>query len=153
MLVKLLLRIFGIMKRFIRLLMVVILLALIPLGFLTMQALTASLNGGVCNDSSHRIWLTLTESGRQKTYSLPPGQCTNVFTQDAEAIWGRDCSMDPCKYQAWKLGAGHFEVDDYAVSSSGSVLLIRGWRAGSYWHMTPTWPRPDLASITYSLTR
>jgi hypothetical protein len=141
------------MKRFIRLLLVIIPLALIPLGFLTMQAMTVSLNGGVCNDSSHKIWLTLTESGRQKAYSLPSGHCTNVFTQDAEAIWGRDCSMDPCKYRAWKVGAGHFEVDDYGVSSLGSILLIRGWGVGSHWRIAPTWPRPELASITYSLTR
>lgn len=140
-------------KRFIRLLMVMIPLGAITLGLLTMHTITASLNGGVCNDSSNNIWLTVTESSRQKAYSLPPGHCTNVFTQDVEAIWGRDCNTDPCKYQAWKLGAGHFEVDNVDASSLGSVLLIRGWRVGSYWHITPTWPRPDLASITYSLTR
>lgn len=128
-------------------------MGVITFGFLAIQAMTASHNGGVCNESSHTVWLTLTESGRQKAYSLPPGQCTNVFIQDAEAIWGRDCKTTPCKYQAWKLGAGHFEVEDYEASSLDSILIIRGWRVGSYWHVSPTWPRPDLASITYSLTR
>ena len=133
--------------------MVIIPLGLIPLGLLTIQAMTASLNGGVCNDSSSNLWLTVTESNRQKAYSLPPGQCTNVFTQDVEAIWGRDCSMDPCKYQAWKLGAGHFNVDDDGTAPLGSILLIRGRGVGSRWRIAPTWPRPDLASIPYSLHR
>ena len=140
-------------KRFIRLLMAIIPLGLISLGILAIPAMSASLNGGVCNDSSSNIWLTVTESSRQKAYSLPPGHCTNVFTQDAEAIWGRDCNVDPCRYQAWKLGAGHFKVDDYGVSSLGSILLIRGWGAGSRWRIAPTWPRPNLSSVTYSLTR
>ena len=141
------------MKRFIRLLVVIIPMGLIAFSFLTMQAMTASLNGGVCNHSSHTVWLTLTESRRQKAYSLSPGDCTNVFTQDAEAIWGRVCNTDACRYQAWKVGAGHFEVDDHGGSSVGSILVIRGWGAGSRWRMAPTWPRPDLTSITYSLTR
>ena len=140
-------------KRFIRLLMIMIPLGSITIGILMIPAMTASLNGGVCNTSSNNIWLTVTESNRQKAYSLPSGHCTNVFTQDAEALWGRDCDTDPCKYQAWKLGAGHFEVDNYGASSLGSILLIRGWRAGSRWRIAPTWPRPDLASVTYSLTR
>ena len=141
------------MKRFAKLFIVLIPMGMITLCFLTMAALRTSLNGGVCNDSSSNIWLTITESNRQKAYALPPGHCTNMVTQDAEAIWGRDCNIHSCKYQAWKLGAGHFEVDNVDASSLGSVLLIRGWRVGSYWHITPTWPRPDLASITYSLTR
>ena len=140
-------------KRFIRLLMVMIPLSLIPLGVLAIPAMTASMNGGVCNDSSSNIWLTITESNRQKAYSLPAGHCTNVFTQDAEAIWGRDCTTDPCKYQAWKLGAGHFVVDNYGASSLGPILLIRGWGAGSRWRIASTWPRPALASLTYSLIR
>jgi hypothetical protein len=141
------------MKHFTKLLLMVLPVGLITLAFFTMEAMTASLNGGVCNDSSSNIWLTLTESSKQKVYSLPPGHCTNVFTQDVEAIWGRDCSADPCKYQAWKLGAGHFKVDNYGASSPGSILLIRGWGAGSRWRIAPTWPRPDLASVTYSLAR
>jgi len=140
-------------KRFIKLLLVMIPLGTITLGILMIPAMTASLNGCVCNDSSRNIWLTVTESNKQKAYSLPPGHCTNVFTQDAEAIWGRDCNTDPCQYQAWKLGAGHFEVDNQEVSSLGSILLIRGWGAGSRWRIAPTWPRPALASVTYSLTR
>ena len=141
------------MKRFARLLIVLIPMGMMALCFLAMQTMTASLNGEVCNDSSSNIWLTVTESSRQKAYALPPGHCTNIFTQDAEAIWGRDCNADPCKYQAWKLGAGHFEVDNYGVSSLSSILLIKGWGAGSRWHIAPTWPRPDLSSMDYSLIR
>lgn len=141
------------MKHFTKLLWMVLPLVLITLAFFTIEAMTASLNGGVCNTSSNNIWLTVTESSRQKAYSLPPGHCTNVFTQDAEAIWGKDCNVDPCRYQAWKLSAGHFKVDNYGNSSLGSILLIRGWGVGSRWRIAPTWPRPDLSSVTYSLTR
>jgi hypothetical protein len=141
------------MRHFTKLVMMVLPLGLITLAFFTMETMTASLNGGVCNASSTNIWLTVTEASRQKAYLLSPGHCTNVFTQDAEAIWGKDCNTEPCKYQAWKLGAGHFEVENYGTSSLGSILLIRGWGAGSRWRIAPTWPRPDLASVTYSLTR
>ena len=140
-------------KRFAVLLIVLIPLGTIALCFLTLHAITSSLNGGVCNDSSSSIWLTVTESSRQKAYELAPGHCTNTSTQDAEAIWGRDCNSGPCKYQAWKLGAGHFEVDNYAASSLDSILRIKGWGAGSRWHIASTWPRPDLSSIHYSLIR
>ena len=145
--------ILRIMKRFRTLFLVIVPVSLITLGFVTLQTIMASRNGGVCNESSQIVWLTLTESGRQKAYSLPPGYCTHVFTQDAEAIWGRVCDTNPCRYQAWKVGAGHFEVADHGDSSVGSILVIRGWGAGSRWRMAPTCPRPDLTSITYSLIR
>lgn len=127
-------------------------LTLVALGFCGLQAVILSLNGRVCNHSSIPVWLTLTESGRHKAYSLSPGQCTNLFKQDAEAIWGKDCHTTPCKYQAWKVSAGRFDVET-GHSTSGSVLLIKGWGARSRWHITREWPKPDLASIDYSLVR
>ena len=140
-------------KRFTKLFIVILPLGLIVLSVLAMQGMTASLNGEVCNYSSNRLWLTVTESNRQKAYSLLPGHCTNVFTQDVEAIWGRDCNIDPCKYQAWKLSAGHFKVYNDVDSHSGEVLRIDGWGVESRWHIAPTWPRPDLSSVNYSLIR
>ncbi len=136
-----------------KLLMILIPISFIALGLLIMQAMTVSLNGGMCNYSSIPIWLIVTESNRQKAYLLPPDHCTNVLTQDTEAIWGRDCNNDPCKYQAWKLGAGHFKVYNDLDSRSGSVLRIKGWGAGSRWHIATTWPRPDLSSVNYLLIR
>ena len=140
-------------KRSTGLLMTMIGLGLMALSLLSINAIAVSLNGGVCNYSSGSIWLTVTESSRQKAYSLSPGHCTNVFTQDAEAIWGRNCHTDPCKYEAWKVGAGRFDVKDEGDSRLGSVLRIKGWGAGSRWHIARTWPKPDLASITYLLIR
>ena len=139
--------------RFMKLFIVIIPLGLIVLGFLGMQAMTASVNGEVCNYSSNNLWLTVTESARQKAYSLQPGHCTNVFQQDVEAIWGKDCIPNPCKYQAWKLSAGHFKVYNDVDSQSGEVLRIDGWGVESRWHIAPTWPRPDLSAVNYSLIR
>ncbi|HLO33285.1 MAG TPA: hypothetical protein VK249_29325 [Anaerolineales bacterium] len=128
-------------------------LGLMALCILTMKVTAIFLNGGVCSYSSDRVWLTVTESSRQKTYSLAPGHCTNVFKQDAEAIWGRDCSTDTCKYQAWKVGAGRFELEENQHSPLGAVLRIKGWGAGSRWRIAPTWPRPDISTIRYGLIR
>ena len=126
-----------------------VVLGLIALYFLARQEMTISRNGGVCNYSSVSIWLTVTESGRQRAYSLPSGSCTNLHAQDAEAIWGRTCDTDPCTYQAWKVGAGRFDV----YNDAGSILRIKGWGVGSRWHITRDWPKPDLSSISYSLIR
>jgi hypothetical protein len=134
-------------------LMFLVVLALIAFGLVTMQTMTVSLNGRVCNDSSGPIWLTMTESGRQKAYALSPGDCTDVLTQDAEAIWGKNCNTNPCKYQAWKVSAGRFHVENHGDSAFGSVLRIEGWGVGSHWHITREWAKPDLSTINYSLTR
>jgi len=141
------------MKRFTTLFIVTILLCLMTLGLLALEGMEVSLNGGVCNYSSSNIWLTVTESSRQKAYPLQAGACTNVSTQDVEAIWGRDCNTDPCKYQAWKLGAGRFELYNAGDSPLGSILRIKGWGAGSRWHITRAWPKPELSTINYSLVR
>jgi hypothetical protein len=143
-------------KRFTDLLMLPItlgVLGLMAMGLFAMQTMTISLNGRVCNESSSPIWLTVTELGRQKAYSLPPGDCTDVLTQDAEAIWGKNCETNPCKYQAWKVSAGRFDVDNDGASVFGSVLRIKGWGAGSHWHITQEWPKPGLSAIDYSLVR
>ena len=140
-------------KRLAKPLVAMIPLALIVLSLLTMQALRVLLHGGVCNYSSNNIWLTVTESGRQKAYPLAPGHCTNVLKQDAEAIWGKDCNTDPCKYQAWKVSAGRFDVNTEGDSPSGPVLQIKGWGARSPWHITRAWPKPDLSTINYLLIR
>lgn len=126
---------------------------LLALGLLAMKAIAFLLNGGVCNSSSSGVWLTVTESGRQRAYSLPPDHCTNLLTQDAEAIWGRACDQDRCTYEAWKIGAGHYEVKQGPDSALGFVLRIEGWGAGSRWHIARTWPKPDLAALDYSLVR
>jgi hypothetical protein len=128
-------------------------LGIMVLGLLAMQALAISRNGRVCNYGSTGIWLTVTESGRQKAYSLAPGHCTDILTQDVEAIWGRDCNTDPCNYQAWKVGAGRFEVDNDGASPLGSVLRIKGWGVGSRWRISRAWLKPDLSTINYSLVR
>lgn len=138
------------MKRYFACLFLIpIALGLVAFCLFMMGALLVSVHGGVCNYSSIPVWLTITESGRQKAFSLPPGQCTHVLTQDAEAIWGKDCHTDPCQYQAWKISAGRFEVYD----TSDSVLQIKGWGVRSRWHITRDWPKPKLPSINYLLVR
>lgn len=133
---------------------------MLPLGMILMivsvfalQTLKISLNGRVCNHSSVKVWLTVTQSGRQKAFVLMPGQCTDGSTQDAEAIWGSDCRANVCQYQAWKVGAGHYDVRDDGDSTSNPVLRIHGWGAGGRWHITHEWPKPALAAIPYSLVK
>ena len=138
-----------------KLILITILVAITGLGFFILEEseVEVSINGVLCNHSSTGIWLTVSEGERISTYSLSPGQCTDFFTQDAEAIWGRDCSTDPCNYQAWKLRAGRFAVYDDGDSASGVVLRIKGWGAGSHWHITDDWPKPELSAVDYSLIR
>lgn len=138
-----------------KLILITVLVAVTGLGFFILEEseTEVSINGVVCNQSSTDVWLAMTEGERTGAYALAPGQCTNFFRQDAEAIWGRDCSTDPCSFQAWKLGAGRFTVDNDAESPAGSVLRISGWGAGSRWRITEDWPKPDLSSIDYSLIR
>ena len=135
------------------LIVVPIAMILMVLSVFVLQTAKVSLNGRVCNHSSREVWLTVTESGRQRARALMPGQCTDVSTQDAEAIWGSDCSTEPCQYQAWKVGAGHYDIRNDRDSPSGSVLRIHGWGAGGSWHITREWPRPDISSIQYSLVK
>ena len=136
------------------LILVTILVAVTSLGFFILEESETelSINGVLCNHSSMGVWLAMSEGERTSNYALAPGQCTNFFGQDAEAIWGRDCNTDPCHYQAWKLGAGRFSVVD-DTNSSGSVLRIRGWGAGSRWRVSEDWPKPDLSSINYLLVK
>jgi hypothetical protein len=138
-----------------KLIIVTILVAVTGLGFFILEESETeiSINGVLCNRSSTSAWLAVSEGERHSVYSLSPGHCTDFFKQDAEAIWGRDCSTDPCSYQAWKLGAGRFEVVDDPNSPSDSVLRIKGWGAGSRWHITEDWPKPELSSIGYSLVK
>lgn len=138
-----------------KLILITILVAATGLGFFILEEseVEISINGVVCNHSSNDIWLVRSEGERTRTVSLASNQCTNFFREDVEAIWGRDCSVDPCSYQAWKLKAGRFTVYDEAQSQNGSVLRIRGWGAGSSWHITEDWPKPDLSSINYSLIK
>lgn len=138
------------MKLFTKLVITTCFLGFLAFGFLALDEIDLSFNGRVCNRSSISVWLTITESGKKKAYSLPPGQCTQLFKQDAEAIWGKNCKMIPCEYQAWKVGAGRFEIEN---GDSVSVLQIKGWGALSRWHITRDWPKPVLASIDYSLVR
>ena len=141
-------------KYSITLLIAAILVGLMGLAFTMVEegAAEVSINGVVCNHSSTGVWLSVSEGERQKSYALAPDHCTNFFKQDAEAIWGNDCSFDPCHYQAWKVSLGRFDVEDEATST-GSVLRIRGWGAGSRWHITWDWPKPDLSVINYSLVK
>ena len=138
-----------------KLILITVLVAIAGIGFIILEEseTEVSINGVVCNHSSTEIWLATSEGERTGTSSLDPGQCTNFFTQDVEAIWGRDCSTDPCSYQAWKLRLGRFTVYDEPESDSGSVLRIRGWGAGSSWHITEDWPKPALSSIDYILVK
>jgi hypothetical protein len=138
-----------------KLVLVTILVAATGLGFFILEEseTEVAINGVVCNHSSTDVWLAMSEGENQRAYSLAPGRCTNFFKQDAEAIWGRDCSSDPCHYQAWKLGAGRFAVYDDVDSASGFVLRIQGWGAGSSWHITEEWPKPEISSIDYSLVK
>ena len=144
-----------IQKLSIKLILITILVAVTGVGFYILEEseTEVSINGVLCNHSARDIWLTMSEGGRTGTDSLVPGQCTDFFKQDAEAIWGTDCSTDPCQYQAWKLGAGRFTVYDDPETTSGSVLRIKGWGAGSYWHITEEWPKPELSSIGYRLVK
>jgi hypothetical protein len=138
-----------------KLILVTILVAVTSLGFFILEEseVNVSINGVVCNHSSTNIWLALSKGESTGTYSLAPDQCTNIFRQDVEAIWGKDCSTDSCRYQAWKLGAGRFIVSNDTESVTGSVLRISGWGAGSRWHITEDWPKPDISSIEYSLVK
>jgi hypothetical protein len=138
-----------------KLILITVLLVVTGLGFIILEEseTEVSINGVVCNHSSTGVWLAMSEGERTGTYSLAPGQCTNFFRQDVEAIWGKDCSTDPCSYQAWKLRAGRFTVYDDAVSASGSVLRIEGWGTGSRWQITEDWPKPELSSVNYLLVK
>lgn len=138
-----------------KLMLVTILVALTALGFFILEESQAdvSINGVVCNHSPTGVWLAMSEGERTSTYSLAPGRCTNFFRQDAEAIWGKDCSTDPCHYQAWKLRAGRFALYDEGDSASGVVLRIKGWGAGSHWQITEDWPKPELTAVNYLLIR
>lgn len=138
-----------------KLVIVTILVAITGLGFLILEESETeiSINGVLCNRSSTGVWLSVSEGERHSVYSLAPGHCTNFFKQDVEAVWGRDCSTEPCSYQAWKLGAGRFEVLDDVDSPSGSVLRIQGWGVGSRWRVSEDWPKPDLSSINYLLVK
>jgi hypothetical protein len=138
-----------------KLIILTILIAFTGLGFFILEEseTNVSINGVVCNHSSTAIWLEVSEGERHSSDLLAPGQCTNFFTQDAEAIWGRDCSTDPCRYQAWKVGAGRFAVYNDVDSAPGVVLRIKGWGAGSRWHVTGDWPKLELSSIQYSLRK
>ena len=132
-----------------------LLVCLIALGIFILDEMETelSLNSVACNASPTQIWLTITESGNKKAFSLPPGTCTDFFTQDAEAIWGNDCSAGTCRYQAWKVGAGRFTVEPGGNSSSAVILQIKGWGAGSRWQIASDWPKPELSSVNYSLVR
>lgn len=132
-----------------------ILVAIMGLAYFILEEteVNVSINGVACNRSSNDVWLAMSLGERTATYSLTPGQCTNMFRQDVEAIWGKDCSTSPCSYQAWKLGAGRFAIYNDTKSPAGSVLRISGWGAGSSWHITEDWPKPDLSSINYSLVK
>lgn len=112
-----------------------------------------AINGIVCNHTSTDLWLAVTRRRNPRIYVLTPSRCTNFFTEDAEAIWGKECTVDSCNYQAWKLGVGRFDVYEAAASPSGAILRIKGWGAGSSWHITEEWPKPDLSSISYSLVK
>ena len=138
-----------------RLILVTVLVAITGLGFFILEEseTEVSINGVLCNQSSTGVWLTTSEGKRTDTSSLAPGQCTDFFKQDAEAVWGSDCSTDTCQYQAWKLGAGRFTVYNDGESSAGAVLRIKGWGAGSRWHVTEDWPKPEFSSLDYSLVK
>lgn len=124
---------------------------LIALSVLALLGLGILLHGGVCNYSTTDIWLTVSHSDRQSVAPLGPGQCTNVLVLDADVIWGSDCSRGPCRYQAWKVGAGRFDVYNDGSSEVSPVLRIDGWGAGSKWGISEEWPKPDLVAINYSL--
>src|SRR5688572_13167114 len=115
-----------------KLIIVTILVAITSLGFFILEEseVNVSINGVVCNHSSTDVWLALSKGESTDTYSLAPDQCTSIFSQDVEAIWGKDCSTDSCRYQAWKLGAGRFTIYNDAEAPAGSVLHISGWGAG-----------------------
>jgi hypothetical protein len=130
-----------------------IVLGVVALAVLTLQGLQIIVHGGICNYSTTDIWLTVSGSGRPRVSSLHPGQCTDIVSQDADAIWGRDCSTGPCRYQAWKVGAGRFDVYDDQAFALTPILRIDGWGAGSRWRISEDWPKPDLASINYSLVK
>ena len=138
-----------------KLILITALVAVTGLGFFILEEseTEVSINGVVCNQSSSDIWLAMSEGERTGVSALAPGACTDFFSQDVEAIWGRDCSTDPCSYQAWKLRVGRFSVYDDTASAAGPILRIRGWGAGSRWQITEDWPKPELASIRYSLVK
>jgi hypothetical protein len=138
-----------------KLILITILVAVLGLGFIVLEEseTEVSINGVACNNSSTAIWLATSEGERTGITLLDPGQCTDFFRQDVEAIWGRDCSTAPCSYEAWKLGAGRFVVYDEATSGSDMVLRIKGWGAGSRWHVTEDWPKPEISSVNYSLIK
>src|SRR5215211_3919212 len=125
-------------KHFTKLFTITCLLVVLGLGLMLLEEgePIVSINGVVCNHSSISIWLTMSKGERHSIYSLPSGQCTNFFKQDAEAIWGKDCRTDPCQYQAWKVSAGRFEVYNTEDLSLDSVLRIEGWGASSRWHVS-----------------
>jgi hypothetical protein len=144
-------------KHFTILLIATIGLSFLSLGLIILEKkdIKVSINGMVCNHSSTDLSLAVTKGKghKVKIYMLAPGRCTNFFKEDVEGIWGKECTADPCKYQAWKLGVGLFDVYEAADSHSGVVLRIRGLGVGSSWHITRDWIKPDLSTINYSLVR
>ena len=128
-----------------------IMLGLVALSVLALLGLGILLHGGVCNYSTTDIWLTVSQAERQSVAPLSPGQCTNLLVVDADVIWGSDCSRGACRYQAWKVGAGRFDVYNDSSSEVSPVLRIDGWGAGSQWRISDEWPKPDLSAINYSL--
>lgn len=138
-----------------KLIIVTILVAVTGFGFFILEEseVNVSINGVVCNHSSTSVWLASSEGESTATYALAPDQCTDIFRQDVEAIWGKDCSADSCRYQAWKLGAGRFTVFNDAEFPAGAILRINGWGTGNRWHINEDWPKPELSSINYSLVK
>lgn len=130
-----------------------IMLGLVSLSIVTLLGLAILFHGGVCNHSTTEIWLTVSRSQWQSVAPLGPGQCTNVLVLDADAIWGSDCSSGSCHYQAWKVGAGRFDVYNDGSTKVSPVLRIDGWGAGSQWRISEEWPKPDLAEVDYSLVK
>lgn len=135
--------------------LILVIVAVLTLAYVILEEIEVevSINGVVCNHSSAGVWLAVSKGQRTRISSLAPGECTNFFREDVEAIWGKECNADACGYQAWKLGAGRFVIYDDTKSPSSSVLRIEGWGAGSSWHITSDWPKPELSSIGYSLVK
>ena len=71
-----------------KLILITILVAVLGLGFIILEEseTEVSINGVACNNSSTAIWLATSEGERTGTTALDPGQCTNFFLQDVEAI-------------------------------------------------------------------
>lgn len=110
----------------------------------------------VCNWSSRSISMTVEADGSWEWAWLAPGECSDWWAQDVEALWGWSCSWNgDCWYQCWKVGEGAFWITDAEEKAGAQEWAVRidGWGTNSGWLDEWDWPAPPAWWINYRLER